>query len=136
MCRDNSHHLLKYFFSICLCTILIPLLRVSNLLQNGHFFLFSAYFGGHFCYHSNPKSRINTRPLNFGYCSNKLIRRNLWRATFIFWPHRGAKIASKCTNPFGLMSVMWQAFIVFQGQIQDFSKGVYINESMCGGSLC
>ena len=36
-------------------------------------FLFSAYFGYHFCYHSNRKSQINTRPLHFGYCSNKQI---------------------------------------------------------------
>ena len=33
-----------------------------------------AYFGGHFCYHSNSKSRVNARPLHLGYCSNKLIR--------------------------------------------------------------
>ena len=37
MCRDYSHNLLKYVFGICLCFILIPLLHVSNLLQNGHF---------------------------------------------------------------------------------------------------
>ena len=99
MCRDNSHHLLKYFLGICLCSISISLLHASNLLQNG-LFLFSAYFGGHFCYHSNRKSRINARLLHFGYCSNKLIRRNLWRVTFICWPHRGAKIAFWCTYPF------------------------------------
>ena len=34
-------------------------------------FLFSAYFGGHFCYHSNDKSKSNLRLLHFGYCSNK-----------------------------------------------------------------
>ena len=42
-----------------------------------------SYFGGHFCYHSNGKCRINTRVLHFGYCSNKLIKRNYWKATFI-----------------------------------------------------
>ena len=35
MCRDNSHHLLKYLLGICLCSILIHLLHVSNLLRNG-----------------------------------------------------------------------------------------------------
>ena len=40
MCRDNSHYLLNFFFGICLCSILIPLLHVSNLLQNGHFSYF------------------------------------------------------------------------------------------------
>ena len=37
MCRDNSHHLFIFSFGICLCSILIPLLHVSNVLQNGHF---------------------------------------------------------------------------------------------------
>ena len=32
---------------------------MSTLLQNGHFPI-SAYFGDHFCYHSNRKTRINT----------------------------------------------------------------------------
>ena len=36
-------------------------------------FLFSDYFGGHFCYHSNGKSQSNLRLLHFGYYSNKLI---------------------------------------------------------------
>ena len=35
--------------------------------------LFSAYFGGHLCYHSNGKSQRNLRLLHFEYCSNKLI---------------------------------------------------------------
>ena len=35
--------LLKYCFGICLCSILIPLLHVSNLLQNGHFPVFSDF---------------------------------------------------------------------------------------------
>ena len=46
-------------------------------------FLFSAYFGGHFCYHSNGKSQINTRVLHFGYCSNKLSK-NYLKAIFVF----------------------------------------------------
>ena len=62
--------------------------------------LFSACFGDHLCYHSNCKSRINARLLYFGYCSNKLIQRYLRKATFIFLPHRGAGIASKCMYPF------------------------------------
>ena len=63
-------------------------------------FLFSAYFGSHSCYHSNGKNRTNPRLLHLGYRSNKLIRRNLWKAFFILWPHRGAKIVSKRTYPF------------------------------------
>ena len=63
-------------------------------------FLFSAYFGGHFCYHSNGKSQINTRYLHFGYCSNKLIRRKCWKTFFIFLPLRRAKIASQRTYIF------------------------------------
>ena len=47
MCRNDSRFLLKYLFGISLCSILIPLLHVSNLLQNGHFPIFSL-FGGHF----------------------------------------------------------------------------------------
>ena len=43
MCRGNSHHLLKDFFGICLCSILISPLHVSNLLQNGHFPIFSLF---------------------------------------------------------------------------------------------
>ena len=37
----------------------------------------SAFFGGHFCYHSNSKSQINTRLLHLSYCSNKVIKKNL-----------------------------------------------------------
>ena len=37
-------------------------------------FLFSAYFGCHFCYNSKGKSQINTRLLHFGYSSYKLMR--------------------------------------------------------------
>ena len=44
MCSDHSHHLLKHFIGICLCSILIPLLHVSNLLQNGHFPIFSPFW--------------------------------------------------------------------------------------------
>ena len=93
MWRDNSHPLLKYLFGICLCSMLISLSNVLNLLQNGHFPIFS-HFGSHFCYHSNGKNRINPRLLHLDYCSNKLKRRNSWKAIFIFWPHKGAKIAS------------------------------------------
>ena len=35
-------------------------------------FLFSAYIGGHFCYHNNS-FQINIRLLHLGYCSNKLM---------------------------------------------------------------
>ena len=37
-------------------------------------FLFSAYFGVHFCYHSKGKNRTNIRLMHLGHCSNKLIR--------------------------------------------------------------
>ena len=49
---------------------------MSQICSKMVIFLFSAYFGGHFCYHSNRKSRINTRPLHFGYCSNKMKKVN------------------------------------------------------------
>ena len=71
----NFHHLLKYTFSICLCSVLISLSNVTNLLKMV-IDLFSAYFGSHFCFHSNGKSQINTGLLHLGVCSNKLIRRN------------------------------------------------------------
>ena len=45
MCRDNSHHLLKYNFGICLCSMLISLSNVSNLPQNGHFSIFGLLWG-------------------------------------------------------------------------------------------
>ena len=32
-------------------------------------FLFLAYFGGHFDYHSNGKSQGNLRHLHLGYCT-------------------------------------------------------------------
>ena len=52
-------------------------------------FLYSAYFGSYFCYHSNGKSQINTRLLHLGYCSNKLIGRN----------YIGSTLFSKRINP-------------------------------------
>ena len=39
-----SIDLLKYFFGIYMCSKLIPLLQVSNLLQNGHFPIFSLFW--------------------------------------------------------------------------------------------
>ena len=54
-------------------------------------FLFSACFGGHFCYHSNGKSQTNLRFIHLGHCPNKPIRRTWWKAYFIFWPHRGGQ---------------------------------------------
>ena len=69
MCHCNSH-LLKYLFGICLCSMLISLSNLSILLQCSKMvnFLFSAYFGDHFCCHSNCKSQSNLRLLHFGYC--------------------------------------------------------------------
>ena len=56
--RDKSNHLLKYRFGFCLCAMLIFLSNVSNLFQHGNF-LFLAYFGGDFCFHSNGESETN-----------------------------------------------------------------------------
>ena len=55
----------------------LELCYMSQICSKMACFLISAYFGGHFCYHSNCKSRINAKILHFGYCSNKLIQRNL-----------------------------------------------------------
>ena len=65
---------------------------MSQICSKTVIFLFSAYFGGLFCYHSNGKSRINTRPLQFGYCSNELIRKKL--VNFELIGGGGDKIAS------------------------------------------
>ena len=91
MCHDKSHHVLKYLFLVFAWALHYFLCYMSQICSKMVIFLFSAYFGGHFCYHNNHKSRINTKPLHFGYWSNKLIRRNLWKATFIFWPNRGGQ---------------------------------------------
>ena len=66
---------------------------MSQICSKMVIFLFSAYFGGHFCYNNNRKSQINTSPLHFGYCSNKLIRRCEKQLLF-FDLIEGAKIAS------------------------------------------
>ena len=47
VCRDNTHHFVKYLFGICLSSMSIGLSNVSNFLQNNQF-SFSANFGGHF----------------------------------------------------------------------------------------
>ena len=47
---------------------------MSQICSKWFNFLFSAYFGSHFCYHSNGKSQINDRLLYLGQCSNKLAR--------------------------------------------------------------
>ena len=62
--------MLKYIFGICMRSILISLSKVSILFQNAHFPIL-AYFGGHFCYHSNGKSKINIRHLHLTYCCNR-----------------------------------------------------------------
>ena len=36
----------------------------------------SAYFDSHLCYYSNGISRIDTRIVHLGYCSNKPIKTN------------------------------------------------------------
>ena len=87
MCRDNSHHRLKYLFCICLCSMLTSLLNVSKCLQMVNF-LFSAYFGGHFCINSNGKSQINLRLLPFGYCKNKLVKKQFLYFNLIGGPKK------------------------------------------------
>ena len=52
-------------------------------------FLFSAYFGSHFCYHSNSKNRINYRLLHLGYCFNKLIRKKTCEKQISFFCLKG-----------------------------------------------
>ena len=44
MCYDNYNHLLKYRFGICLCSMLISLSNISNVLQNGQFPILEAIF--------------------------------------------------------------------------------------------
>ena len=48
---------------------------MSQICSKMVILLFSAYFGGHFCYHCNRKTGNNTKFLHFGYCSNKLIKK-------------------------------------------------------------
>ena len=75
VCRDNFNHLLKYIlvhvFACALCLFICQMSQICSKMVN---FLFSAYFDGHFCYHSNGKSQINARLLHFGYCSNKFMK--------------------------------------------------------------
>ena len=65
----------KISFWYLLVVLFISLSNVSNLFKKGHF-PFSAFFGGHVCYHGDRTSQINTRLFNLVYCSNKLIRGN------------------------------------------------------------
>ena len=48
-------------------------------------FLFSAYFGGGVCYHSNGKSQSNLKLLHFGYCFNKLKRKIGKKKQFLYF---------------------------------------------------
>ena len=48
-------------------------------------FLFSAYFGGRVCYHSNGKSQSNLKLLHFGYCFNKLKRKIGKKKQFLYF---------------------------------------------------
>ena len=57
MCHGNSHHLLKCIFGICLCSMLTALCQTSQICSKMVNFLCSAYFGGHFCYHSQAFKR-------------------------------------------------------------------------------
>ena len=65
------------------CALCLFLCQMSHICSKMATVLFPAYFGGHFCYHRNGKSRINSSLLHFGYCANKLIRRN-GRKLFLF----------------------------------------------------
>ena len=67
--------------------MLIALLIVLNVLQNGHFQpILAAIFV--------TIATVKIESIPDFYTCNKLIRRNISKAIFIFWPHRGAKIAS------------------------------------------
>ena len=44
MCPGNSHVLLKYLFGIYLCSMLVSLSNLSNLIQNGQFPIFSLFW--------------------------------------------------------------------------------------------
>ena len=70
-------------------------------------FLFSAYFGGHFCCHSNGKSQSNLRLLHFGYCSSKQLVGAQWLSGSVldsrpkglgFKPHRCLCVVSLSKN--------------------------------------
>ena len=62
--------------------------QISSKITNS---LFSANFGGHFCYHSNGKSQINTRCLHLGYCPNKVMRRKWRKAFFLYFSLSGGQ---------------------------------------------
>ena len=61
--------------------------------------LFLAYFAGHFCYHSNGKSKIDARILPLDHSSDKPIGWNWWKATFSFWPQRGPNLPLNARTP-------------------------------------
>ena len=73
------------------------LISPSQIFSKMANFLFSAYFGSHFCYHSNGKSQINTE----FYTSAVALRNYLKEITekqFLFFDLKGGggggKIAS------------------------------------------
>ena len=74
LCAVKILIICENIFLVFACALYKFLCYMSQICSKMVIFLFSAYFGGHFCYHSNCKSRIYTRTLHFGCCSNKLIR--------------------------------------------------------------
>ena len=58
--------------------------QMSQICSKMVIFLFSVYFGGHFCYHSNGKSQIDTRLVHLRYYSSELIEKIGEKNTFIF----------------------------------------------------
>ena len=129
MCRDNSHHLLKYLFCICLYSMLTSLLNISKLLQMVNF-LFSAYFGGHFCNNSNGKSQINLRLLPFGYCKDKLVKKQFLYFNLIGGPKkppnaRRSKLFAKVLSRIQKSSLAGKALSFFRGQFQGHSDQLW-----------
>ena len=57
--------------------MLISLSNVPNLLQNDNL-LFSAYFGGHFCYHSNGKVELIPDFYTLAMNMQKLVEKDFY----------------------------------------------------------
>ena len=83
MCHDNSHHLLKFIFGICLYSMLIFSIKCLNFVPKWSLSFFQPFLGGNFCYHRKGKSQNNNRLLHLDNCYNKLIRRNWWKNSLL-----------------------------------------------------
>ena len=70
-------------------------------------FLFSAYFAAIFVTIATVKIESIPDFLHLGYCSDKLIRRNLWKAIFIIWPHWGGQNSLLMHVPLWCIDTFW-----------------------------